>query len=283
LSDIHPTTVIEPGAQIAHDCHIGPFCYVGRNVTIGPGTRLLNHVSIHGRTTLGSANVVWPGAVLGGDPQDLKFHGEDTQLVIGDNNQIREAVTMHIGTENGGGVTRVGNNNLIMIEVHVAHDSLIGNNCVISNAVLLGGHVEIEDHASIGGAAAIHHYVTIGAYAFVGGMSRVTQDVPTFMILEGSPARVRGLNRIALMRHQVPEPSMARLKDAYRLLYRNHDEPASTNGLSLTERLAELEANSDNDPYVTRLIQFMHNMCDGIHGRHRETLRTDNRFTNPVK
>src|SRR5690606_13178499 len=141
---------------------IGPFCYIGDGATIGEGTRIISHVTIVGRTTIGKNNTIWPQVILGGDPQDLKYNGEDTQLIIGDNNDIREGVTMHLVTTNGEGKTAVGNNNLIMVDAHVAHDCIVGDHCVLANNVMLAGHIIIEDNAVISGGAAITHYVTIG-------------------------------------------------------------------------------------------------------------------------
>src|SRR5690606_25233950 len=159
----------------------GPLCYVGPNVTIAPGTRLVSHVSVLGRTTIAADNTFWPGAVAGAEPQDLKFHGEDSELVIGSHNDIRECATLRLGTANGGNVTRIGHHNLAMACAHVGHDGALGDHVVLANAVHLAGQIHVEAAANLGGASAVHHYVTVGRSAFVGGMTRVVHDVPPFM------------------------------------------------------------------------------------------------------
>ncbi len=285
MSYIHPTAVIDPGAQLAEGVHIGPFCYVGPLAVVGSRTRLVSHVAVLGRTTLGAGNTVWPQATLGADPQDLKFQGEDSHLVIGDENDIREGVTIHLGTQNGGGVTRVGDHNLLMVGTHIAHDCVVGSHTVIANSVHLAGHVSVEDHVVISGASAVHHYVTIGQYAFIGGMTRVVHDVPPFMILEGNPAKVRGVNLIGLRRHRFPEDSVARLKDAHRRLFRRDSRGEEDSGepANMSENLAELEAEYADDRCIESLVRFIRNASIGVYGRSRESLRTDNRRHNPVR
>jgi len=274
MPKIHPTAVIEPGAQLADDAVIGPFCFVGSKVTIGAGTRLVSHVAILGRTTLGKHNTVWPQAVLGADPQDLKFRGEDSQLVIGDHNQIRESVTMQLGTENGGWYTRVGSHNLIMVGCHVAHDCEVGDHVVMANAVGLAGHVIVEDHASIGGAVGVHHFVTFGAHCFVGGMSRIVHDVPPFMIAEGDPAAVRAINIIGLTRRGFTPIQIETLKSAHRRLFRGSGERAER---SMSQRLDDLIADYPDEQVVARLVTSMRNAISGHNGRYRESLRKDAR------
>ncbi len=281
MPEIHPSSVIERGAELADDVYVGPFCHVGPRVCVGPGTRLIGHVTVLGRTTMGEGNVVWPGAVIGGDPQDLKFDGEDSELVIGDHNDIRECVTIHKGTANDRGLTRIGDANLIMAYTHVGHDCVLGDHTVIANAVQLAGHIAIEDHASIGGATAIHHFVTIGSYAYVGGMTRIVQDVPPFMIVEGNPSRVRGVNVIGLKRHRFSQETEARLKDAWRKLYRNAHEQSGVG--STGAALAALEAAYPDDGHIAMLLDAVRRSAAGIHGRYREAHRADNRFTNPVR
>ncbi len=280
MTQIHPTAIIEPGAQIADDAIIGPFCHVGPQVVIGPGNRLVGHVTILGRTTLGANNTIWPQAVLGADPQDLKFQGEQSQLEIGDHNVIREMVTIHLGTQNGGGTTKIGNDNLIMVGSHVAHDCVIGNHVILANAVHLAGHICIEDHVVVSGATGIHHYVTLGRYSFIGGMTRIVHDVPPFMIVEGNPSTVRGVNSIGLNRHQFPDDTIDRLKDAYRKLFRKiPDEGKPTN---TADTLDQLESQYPDDECIGLLIRFIRNSSIGLFGRYREARRTDNRHKNPV-
>ncbi|HXX95119.1 MAG TPA: acyl-ACP--UDP-N-acetylglucosamine O-acyltransferase, partial [Planctomycetota bacterium] len=173
---IHPTAVVETGARIHATADIGPFCVIGPKVTIGQGTKLLHSVTVTGRTTLGARNVIHPYAVLGGDPQDLKYRGEDSVLIIGDENMIREGATINKGTWVGGNQTVIGNRNVIMATAHVAHDSVIEDQCILANAVLLAGHVRVESHAILSGWVAVHHFVTVGQHAFIRGGSRVNQD-----------------------------------------------------------------------------------------------------------
>ncbi len=281
MPNIHPTSVIEPGAELADDVQVGPFCHIGPKVRIGAGTRLISHVSIYGRTTIGERNTVWPQAVIGSDPQDLKYNGEDTELIIGDGNDLREGVSLHKGTVVGGGVTRIGDHNLIMAYVHVGHDSEIGSHVVIANAVQLAGHVCIEDHANIGGAAAVHHFVTVSSYAFIGGMTRVVQDVPPFMVVEGHPARVRKVNNVLLKRLQFPQERIDALKIAFRRIYGAGENGHLTG--NLLQKLTNLEAEYPDDWAIQRLVQSMRRSAEGVYGRYREAARHDNRFANPVR
>src|SRR5687767_4503183 len=182
MATVHDTAIIDPTAHLADDVLVGPYCVIGPDVQIGEGTVLHNHVAIQSFTSIGRENVFYPFSVIGADPQDRKFHGERTRLKIGDRNKILEHVTIHRGTGNGGGLTRVGNDNLIMVAVHIAHDCILGDDICIANQVMLAGHVTIEDGANIGGGAGLHHFTTVGSCAFVGGLARITKDVPPFMI-----------------------------------------------------------------------------------------------------
>lgn len=305
MSNIHPTAVVEPGAQLADDVVIGPFCFVGGHARIGTGTRLVSHVSVLGRTTIGQHNIFWPQSTIGADPQDLKFTGEDVFLEIGDHNEIRENVTIHLGTGNGGGITRVGSDNMLMVGVHIAHDCSVGNHCLLANNVLLAGHVHVQDHANLGGAAAVHHYCTIGSFCYVGGMTPVSKDVPPFVIYEGDPARERAINSIGLDRHGFPAATIKRLKDCFKRLFRadritqvpasnrrrwyafkswfGSDEKASEGGiekgnlLSFADRLAAIENDYADDKAVLQLCIFLRNRSVGLSGRYRESLRKDDR------
>ena len=282
MSHIHPTAVIEPGAQIADDAKVGPFCYVGPHVTIGAGTHLVAHATVIGRTRLGMGNTVWPYASVGAEPQDLKYRGEETTLVIGDHNTIRESVTIHVGTENGGGVTSIGNDNLLMVGTHIAHDCILGNHVVLANSVHLAGHVVVEDHAVVSGATGIHHYVTLGQYSFIGGMTRIVHDAPPFMIVEGNPSTVRGVNVVGLNRHQFNSETIDRLKDAYRRLYRKCD---ATNGspATMANNLEKIDADYPADECISILVQFIRNSTIGLFGRYREAQRADDRFATAAR
>lgn len=255
---------------------VGPYSVIGPKATLGKGTRIESHVVITGNTTLGRNNRIGHHCVLGGDPQDLKYNGENTTLVVGDDNDVREFVTMHVGTANGGGTTTIGDGNLFMVGAHIAHDSHVANRCILANNVLLAGHVTIEDCAVISGGAAIHHYVTIGQYAFVGGNSGVVHDCPPFMNSDGHPARVRGVNVIGLHRHRFAEPVIERLKVACRLLYRREFG-------SHAEGIDQIEQDYPDDAHIKMVCDFARCATQSENGRYRETLRKDNKRQNPTK
>ncbi len=257
--------VIDPRANIHPDVHVGPFCVIGRDVTVGAGTKLENNVTLRGRVTIGQHNHIFPGTVIGGEPQDLTYRGEDTQVVIGDNNVIRECVTISRGTLKDDGITSIGNNCYLMACSHVAHDCRIGDRVVIANGTLLGGHVHVHDNASLSGAIAVHHFITVGSYSFVGGMARVSQDVPPYMLVEGSPARPRCVNVIALKRNDFPLDVIKALTEAHKLIYR------SKVGLDNAREI--LRSNGFMLPAVNHLINFIEHQQEGRHGRARERRR----------
>lgn len=277
MSNIHPTAVVEDGAQVHRDAVVGPYCFVGRHVRIGAGTRLIAHVALLGRTILGERNTVWPQATLGADPQDLKFHGEAVTLDIGDDNEIRENVTMHPGTANGGAVTKIGSDNLIMVASHIGHDCTIGNHVIMANTVQLAGHVVVEDRANIAGIVGVHHYCTIGQYSYIAGMSRVVKDVCPFMIYKDE--REAGLNVVGLERNRFPAEQIAHLKDAYKRLFRGErrEQRGAGGVVNLADALAGLEADYPGDDCIAILATFLRNRAIGMSGRYRETLRADDR------
>ncbi|MBV8881515.1 MAG: acyl-ACP--UDP-N-acetylglucosamine O-acyltransferase [Planctomycetaceae bacterium] len=262
---IHPSAVIEPGARIHASAEIGPFCVVGPKVSIGPGTKLIQSVTITGRTTLGARNLVHPFCVIGGDPQDLKFKGEDSTTLIGDENVIREGVTINKGTLTGGGQTVIGNRNMLMALAHVAHDCLIEDNCILANACLLAGHVRVESFAILSGWVVVHHFATVGQSAFIGGASRVNQDAPPFMILQGMSGEIRGVNSIGLKRRGLKPEVVNCLKEAYRIIWRSQ--------LPKPEALAEVEKLGGQHPEVRTLIEFLRSSDQGHMGRRREHRR----------
>src|SRR6478609_7946324 len=190
-SNIHPTAVIDPRAEIHDDVEVGPHCIVGPLVSIGSGTQLIGNVTIMGRVSLGRGNRIFPGAVLGGEPQDISYRGTDTQVIIGDDNLIREGVTINRATEKENGVTTLGSHSFIMAGCHIAHDCSVGSRVIMANATLLGGHVHVDDDATISGGVAVHHFATIGSFSFTGGLSRVLHDVSPYMLAEGNPSRSR--------------------------------------------------------------------------------------------
>jgi UDP-N-acetylglucosamine acyltransferase len=277
MPHIHPTAVVDRNAKIADDVTVGPFSVIGPRVQIGSGTSIASHCVIEGRTTLGRFNRVFHHCFLGGEPQDLKFRGEDATLEIGDYNDIRENVTMHIGTANGLGKTVVGSHNLIMVAAHIAHDCVVGDHCILSNAVLLAGHIEINDHAILAGAAAVSHYVTIGRYAYVGGLSGVVHDVPPFMISDGHPARVRAINAIGLGRHQFEPETIENLRKACQLLYTRKTEG------SFLAALEEVDATMGHDAAVAELVTFARRMSDAPNGRYAEIARRDDKRRTPTR
>ena len=247
MAEVHRTAHVEPGAELGADVVIGPLCHVGSGVKLGAGTELVSHVTVLGPgTTLGRMNRVFPGAVLGASPQDKSYRGESTRLDVGDDNQIREHVTMHRGTDKGGGVTRVGSRGLFMVGAHVAHDCQLGDDVVLANLTTLGGHVRVEDHVVTGGQAAVQPFVRLGRGAFLAGGARVEHDVPPFVIVQGDRAKVRGLNQVGLERMGVPEASRRALSRAFRELWRK-DRPLARGVELVRAELAE-------DPFVAELL-----------------------------
>jgi len=217
-SFIHATAIVGKGARLGADCHVGPFCTVGDDVTLGDGVRLDSHVVVDGRTTIGDETHVFPFVSIGLAPQDLKYAGEETATEIGKRNQIREFVTVHRGTSGGGGITRIGDNNLLMAQAHVAHDCQIGNDVIMANAATLAGHVEIADRANVGAYSGIHQFCRVGLEAFVGGYSVVVKDAPPFAIIQGNHAKCYGLNRVGMRRRGYSKDTIEKLNHAFHLL-----------------------------------------------------------------
>lgn len=277
MSNIHPMACIDPSARVGADVTIGPFCHIGPEVTVGEGCILHTHVTILGPAKIGPRNTFFPNCVIGTAPQDLKYKGGPTQVIIGEGNLFRENVTVHRGTEvdeRSGGVTSIGDQNLFMVGVHVAHDCEIGNHCILANHVLLAGHVKLEDCVNVGGACAMHHFVTVGRNAFVSGMTRVTHDVPPYSIVQGFDQEVRGLNLNGLQRWNFSDETLAALREAFRMIYpRRGDRSAGRT----VEAMREIETNGMiNDPQVRYLVEFLKRKLEiGTHGRFREHFRTD--------
>ncbi|HIA72451.1 MAG TPA: acyl-ACP--UDP-N-acetylglucosamine O-acyltransferase [Phycisphaerales bacterium] len=267
MSNINPTAIIDSSATIADDVHIGPYCVVGPNVTIQSGTRLLDHVTVQRDTDIGEDNIFYPFSVVGGDPQDKKFAGETTTLTIGDRNQIREHVTIHRGTALGGGITSIGDDNLLMVASHVAHDCNLGSELVIANQVMLAGHITVDDCATIGGGAGINQFARIGRCSYVGGLARITRDVPPYMIVEGTPAEVRAVNVVAMSRRGYSDVQIDAMKTAHRRLFRE-------NGGALAQKMEQLlEELGEHEP-VQALCQAMAASAAGKHGRSNEKVAT---------
>ncbi|MHC4696345.1 MAG: acyl-ACP--UDP-N-acetylglucosamine O-acyltransferase [Planctomycetota bacterium] len=276
---IHATAIVEPGAQLGRNVEIGPLSYVGPNVVLGEGCKLHHHSSVEGYTTLGEGCEVFPQAALGLPPQDIKYGGERTTLEIGKGNVFREMVTVHPGTANGGGITRIGDGNLFLVGVHVAHDCRIAGKCIIANYVQFAGHVHVEENVNIGGHSGVHHFVTIGKHAFIGGMTRIAADVPPFMVVvaaRGTRPEIRMVNGVGLQRSGYSQEDITALRAAFMRIYSRR---ARMHGTPIRDRVQSfLDDESANDK-VKYLCEFlMRSFAHGRHGRYLESLRAD-----PVK
>jgi len=249
MTQVHPTAIIDPKAQIGDGAVIGPYCVVGPDVTLGAAARLVAHVVVDGRTTVGEETVIYPFASIGQRPQDLKYHGEPSVLEIGARNQIREHVTMNPGTEGGGMLTKVGDGGLFMVGVHVAHDCLIGDGVVMANNATLAGHVQVGDYAVIGGLAAVHQFVRIGAHAMIGGMSGVENDVIPYGMVKGDRAYLAGLNIVGLERRGFSREDIHALRGAYRMLF-------SKEG-TMAERLEDVAEHYGDKALVDTVLGFI--------------------------
>jgi len=255
MTKIHPTAIIDEGAQIGADCEIGPGCHVGPSVVLGDRNILISNVILSGHTTIGDDNKISPYAVLGTDPQDLKFKGEPTRLRIGSRNKIREFVTIN-RSNNLEEDTVVGNDNLLMEYVHVAHNCQIGNNCVIANVVQMAGHLVISDFVSIGGMTAIHQFVHIGTHAFVGGASAIKKDIAPYTRGQGNPYHTVGLNSVGLMRRGFSNAAIAAIKEVYNLFYRK--------GLNTSQALEETAKLGNLTPEQEIFIEFVKQADRGL-------------------
>jgi len=253
---IHPTAVIDRHAELDSTVQVAPYAVIGPKVKIGPRTRVGPHAVIEGDTTIGADNVVFQFASVGAIPQDLKYAGEPTRLVIGDANQIREFSTVHIGTAAGGGVTRLGNRCLLMANSHVAHDVQLGDGCVLANSTALAGHVVVEDHVIFGGLSAVHQFTRIGRLAFVSGGAMVTQDVPPYVTVQGDRAEVVGLNTVGLTRAHFDEHAIARVKGAYKIVFRSK--------MGLREAVAHVKAEYGGHAEIDHFVSFLEGSQRGI-------------------
>ncbi len=255
---IHPTAVVSKKAELANDVEVGPYTVIDGAVVLHSGVTIGSHVVLKGPTVVGEGTRVFHHAVLGEDPQDLKYKGEETRLEIGKRNTFREFSTAHRGTAGakGGGVTRIGDDNLFMAYSHVAHDCVVGNGCVFANCAALAGHVVIQDAAILGGLSGVHQHSRVGRIAMVGGGAMCTQDVPPFTIAQGDRARLFGLNIVGLRRHGVRQESIAALRDAYRELF--------SQGLPLRIALEQVRASYAAVPEVKELVEFIENSARGV-------------------
>lgn len=263
---VEHNAVVDPRAELEDDVRVGPLCVVGPKVRIGRGTQLINSVTVMGRVTIGAENRIFPGAVIGGDPQDITYRGSETQVVIGDDNVIREGVTINRGSEKEDGLTTLGSHCMIMAGCHIAHDCHVGSRVIMANATLLGGHVHVHDDATISGGVAVHHFSSIGSFSFTGGVSKVLHDVPPYMLAEGNPARPRCVNIVALKRHDFSAETIRALSEAHRLLYRAK--------IGLDHAREQLRAGGLLVPAVNHLLSFLEHQYEGRNGRGRDHRRT---------
>ena len=245
--DIHATAVIHPKAQIAAGCRIGPYCVIGEHVTLGENCHLHSHVVIDGHTTLGRENRIYPFTSIGLQTQDLKWKGGVTRTVIGDRNTFRENVTIHSATDDGN-ATVIGSDNNLLAYGHVAHDCQVGNHIVMSNLGTLAGHVTVDDYAIVGGLVGIHQFCRVGRMSIIGGCSKVVQDVPPFMLVDGNPGQTRTINKVGLERNGVSEEAQNALKQAFKILFRER--------LTISNALVKIEAEVPPLPEVQHLLQF---------------------------
>lgn len=254
---IHPSAVVSPGAEIGKNVRIGPFCVIGDRVKLGDDCVLHSHVTLEGPATFGKGNEFFPYACIGGKTQDLKYQGEPTYLEVGDHNVFRENTTVHRSTI-AETPTRIGDHNLLLCYSHVAHDCQLGSHIILSNSVGLAGHITVEDHAIISGFAACHQFCRIGMHSIIGGLSKVVQDVPPFMIVDGNPASTRGVNAIGLQRRGFSDEDMKAIKKAYKKLFLKKDG-------SMSQSLSSLKAIHEGDNvHVKHLIEFIESSERGI-------------------
>jgi UDP-N-acetylglucosamine acyltransferase len=253
---IHPTAVVAPGAQIDPSCEIGPYAVVGPRVRMGRGTSVGAHAVVDGTTTLGAGNRIFPHAMVGAPPQDLKYRGEETRLEMGDGNVVREFASVHTGTVGGGGVTRIGNQCLLMASSHVAHDVHLGDRCIVATFCALAGHVEAEDGAIFGGVSAVQQFTRIGRLAYIGGVTGVNMDVAPYLMVSGARGEVMGINVVGLQRAGFTEEQVARVKDTYRIFFRSK--------LSQQEALAQIRAEMGQHPEIAHWIRFVEGAERGV-------------------
>ncbi len=252
---IHPTAIVHPKAELGPDCQVGPYCIIGEHVKLGPRCVLHSHVVMDGHTTLGEGNEVFPFASIGLRTQDLKWKGGVTRTQIGDFNTIRESVTVHSATSEGG-ATVIGSHNNLLACCHIAHDSLLGDHIIMSGFAGLAGHVTVEDYAIISGMAAIHQFCRIGKMSIIGGCSKVVQDVAPYMLIDGNPAETRVPNKVGMERNGVSEEAQAALKQAYKIFFRE--------GLTIPNALARIEEEVPPLPEVAHLVKFIRGSQRGV-------------------
>lgn len=253
---IHPTALVHPAARIDEGVQIGPFAVIGEHVSIATGSTVGPHAVIEGWTEIGRDNRIFQFASVGAAPQDLKFHGEKSSLRLGDRNTVREFVTLHRGTESGGGETLIGSDNLFMAYSHVAHDCVVGNRVILANGATLAGHVQVDDFAILGGLSAVHQFARVGAHAMISGGAMVAQDIPPYCIAQGDRARTVGINLVGLKRRGFAEEAIRSVKQAYKLVFRS--------GLRLEEALERIAGEVDDCPELALFVDFIKGSERGI-------------------
>ena len=256
---IHSTAVIDREAELDSSVMVGPYAIISGKVRIDAGTTIAGHAIVSGPSTIGKNNTISSFATVGGDPQDLKYAGEPTELILGDNNTIREYASIHRGTVQGGGKTVIGNNNLLMSYIHIAHDCIIGNNVILSNVATMAGHVEVGDCATIGGLVAVHQFARIGKYSYIGGVSGVTLDVPPYVIIAGTRNRTRisGINKVGLKRRGFSRETISKIDNAFRIIFRSPD-------LLLKDALLLARKEITDCPEVDDMVKFFEESQRGV-------------------
>ena len=254
-NQIHPTAVVDPGAELGDGIEVGPYCVIGAGVRLGDGCRLVAHVVVQGPSEIGPENEFHPFASIGGRTQAIRYGGEPTRLQIGRGNCFRESVTVNRG--NGpGDITVIGSHNHLLAYAHVGHDCRVGDHCVFSNSGTLGGHVVVEDRVTIGGLSAVHQFCRLGRFGFIGGCAKVEQDLPPFMLVDGNPARARGVNSVGMQRQGLSEETIKRMRSAFKLLYRS--------GLNTSQAVRRIEAELGTCPEIDHLLAFIRASERGI-------------------
>lgn len=253
---IHASAIIDPSAVVADDVEVGPWTLIGANVEIGPGCKIHSHVVIQGPTTIGSNNEIYQFSTIGEDTPDVKYDGEPTRLEIGDNNVIREGVTIHRGTVQDRSLTSIGSNNLLMAYVHIAHDCVVGNNIILVNNASLAGHVTVADWAIVSGYSLVHQYCNVGAHSYAGMASHISKDIPAYMLVYGQPAEVRMINQEGLRRRDFSADAISAIRKAFKVLYRR--------GLKLDDALDEIRQMAEEEPALKELVRSIETSERGI-------------------
>lgn len=266
-SEIHKTAVLSGDIKLGKNVKIGPFCVLQGNISLGEDCELLSSVTILGSVTAGAGNTFHPYSVIGGLPQDAKFGGEETKVVIGDKNVFREVVTVSRGTGNGGGVTQIGSGNFFMASSHVAHDCIVDDDIIIANGSLIAGHCKVESKAYVSGLVAVHHFATIGKHAFIGGCTRVPFDAPPFMITQGDDTNVLGVNIVGLRRSGFKKEVIAALREAHRIIWRRNE--------IRSESIDAVRKKFGDISEIQYLVGFLERSMNGVNGRARERMRSD--------